>query len=244
MITENQKSSQPQKYVALDFDGVLFDTLFEVFTVCQLVAKRYQRYRKDVSFEEFSHFRRYLCDAWQFNRLYSSNEAPKDWENLKLQEKNSRDIEYASRFFAMREKIKDKIRVEDLAKPSDFFKEITPLVINHPLSFLILSTRPKSSIERVLDAHSWPKIRIYGQAEVSTYGSKYEVAKHLGYLEHNLNLMVIDDMHEHLVHFYNDGVAVLQADWGYDVPRPHKASNLDCVKRISRFLELTSSSAS
>jgi len=53
-----------RKLVILDFEGVLFDSLFEVYQVCQNLASTNIKLRQNVDFEEFQAFRKHLVDAW------------------------------------------------------------------------------------------------------------------------------------------------------------------------------------
>ena len=56
--------------IILDFDGVLFNTAFEAYSVCNRTAEGLDGFRQDVDFEEFLAFRAYVTDAWQYRRLY------------------------------------------------------------------------------------------------------------------------------------------------------------------------------
>ena len=56
--------------LVLDFDGVLFNSAFEAYSVCNRTVADSPDYRQEVSFEEFLAFRAVVTDAWQYNRLY------------------------------------------------------------------------------------------------------------------------------------------------------------------------------
>ena len=59
----------------LDFDGVLFNSAFEAFSVCQFAASEQPGLRQDVDFDAFMAFRPAVTDAWQYHRLYSDSSA-------------------------------------------------------------------------------------------------------------------------------------------------------------------------
>lgn len=229
--------NQTSKIVCLDFDGVLFDTLEEVYFVCQKVAQSESCYRKDVSFEEFKNFRRYLCDAWQFNRLYSLTIALSNFSDLSHQKSVEKDVLYADRFFKMREKCAEEIKIEALAKPTKFFQLVTPWVESSSDRFMVLSTRPSYSIRRVLDAYDWPQIKICGQAEIQKFGNKTKVAEALGYLGSAFDTIFIDDMAQHLDEFVGRNVKTIQANWGYDLPGDKSADEAECIEQVANLLD-------
>ena len=53
-------------HIILDFDGVLFDSAFEAYQVCQKVTTSIPNLRKNVDYEEFLQFRKYLTDRVKF----------------------------------------------------------------------------------------------------------------------------------------------------------------------------------
>ena len=55
----------------LDFDGVLFNSAFEAYSVANRAVAGCNEFRQDISYEEFLAFRSVVTDAWQYNRLYS-----------------------------------------------------------------------------------------------------------------------------------------------------------------------------
>ena len=62
--------SKMELIMMLDFDGVLFNSAYEAYQVCELVSQNDSSLRRGIHFEEFMEFRAQLTDAWQFNRLY------------------------------------------------------------------------------------------------------------------------------------------------------------------------------
>src|ERR1700751_6016486 len=55
----------------LDFDGVLFNSAFEAFSVSNRATAGRAQFRQDITYEEFLSYRAVVTDAWQYNRLYS-----------------------------------------------------------------------------------------------------------------------------------------------------------------------------
>lgn len=223
--------------VILDFDGVLFDSANEAFQVCQKVAYSRTGYRQDIEFSEFLDFRKYLTDAWQFNRLYSCDLSIRDYSRLDKIVMNSEDKEFVDCFFKAR---KEMMVSEDWAKkmlPYRFFTEIKEFLISHPYHFKILSTRNQVSISRVLKFNGVTDIEIAGQEHIRNMGSKANVAKNLGWIKTpNKLTMYIDDMAHHL-----DGMSglvdiLIQADWGYGELTNKSVSQEFCINLVSLLL--------
>ena len=88
--------------IVLDFDGVLFNSAYEAYQVCEKVVKDLPKFRRGVHFDEFMEFRSCLTDAWQFNRLYSRERKLKDYTDLAMIEADSDDWGFAEKFFQAR----------------------------------------------------------------------------------------------------------------------------------------------
>lgn len=202
--------------IFLDFDGVLFDSVPEVYKVCLEVSRSFPEDYVAVSFEEFSDFRSYLTDAWQFNRLFSRHVKLNDFSTLSKIEPTEQDWIFARMFFAARQRLMEDDFWAEAMKPYEFFLDIKPSLIKNNKNFIIISTRNEESIERTLAYHGIQNIRVFGQAAVRTYGSKLKVIKELGFLQSKNYMVYVDDMRAHLKPFQNEINLCLQADWGYD----------------------------
>ena len=91
--------------IVLDFDGVLFNTAFEAYSVCNRTAEGLAGYRQDVDFEEFLEFRAFVTDAWQYRRLYDLSVFDPQFDRLPSVTPNDADWEFAERFFAARKEM-------------------------------------------------------------------------------------------------------------------------------------------
>lgn len=202
--------------IVLDFDGVLYDSAYEAFQVCQKVANDSLGCRKDVDYSEFMKFRRHLTDAWQYNRLYSIDLSIKNYSLLDQVSATSNDKAFADSFFNAR---KEMMLHEDWAKimlPYKFFTEIKGYLSSHSGFFKILSTRNEESISRTLKFNGVTNIEIAGQEHIKEMGSKANVFKSLGWGESHDNFSIyIDDMPRHLASLSGLVDLVVHADWGY-----------------------------
>ena len=203
--------------IMLDFDGVLFNSAYEAYQVCELVARNNSDLRVGVNFEEFMEFRSRLTDAWQFNRLYSKKSALKDFSLLAAIEPEKQDWTFSENFFAARA---DLMKDKDWAKlmsPYPFFYQMKSLINVHPNLFKILSTRNEDSISRTLDFYGVTGVGVFGQKAIRERGSKLEVALSQQWLGDSIYSVYIDDMNAHLEPFEDQVDLCLHAGWGYDV---------------------------
>jgi hypothetical protein len=202
--------------VALDFDGVLFNSAYEAYTVCEEIAKNSHKLRQGLHFDEFMEFRSYLTDAWQFNRLYSQERKLKDFSALSEVIADADDWEFTKNFFIAREKLMSNSDWAKLMSPYPFFYQIKDIICKHPDLFSILSTRNKASIQKTLDFYNVPNILINGQESIRQFGSKLSVAQSLGWMSDDIYVTYIDDMNSHLEPFQGNVDLCIHAGWGYD----------------------------
>lgn len=224
--------------ILLDFDGVLFNSAYEAYQVCENLARVDNRYRHDVPFDDFMIFRAQLTDAWQFSRLYQKDRLLRDVTNLHEIEPDTEDWRFAEVFFATRsEMIKDPEWAK-MMSPYPFFYQMRPLLKKFPNTFKILSTRNKASIQRTFDFFEVGGIDIYGQEEIREHGSKLQVATHNRWLENGDYVIYIDDMNSHLEPFETEVDLCIHAGWGYDVAQVESYTQGQAFKIISGFLAI------
>ncbi|WP_106511894.1 hypothetical protein [Allosphingosinicella deserti] len=224
----------------LDFDGVLFNSNYEAYTVAQKAAEGRPGFRQDVSFNEFETFRSVVTDAWHYNRLYNIARGTILPSMLREIEPEEDDWAFASAFFAAREEITKDPDWPKVMPPYDFFFLIRPLLIAYPHRFAILSTRNVASIRQALAFHDADVIRVFGQEDIRRAGSKLAVAQEQNWLERGRWLIVyVDDMNSHLEPFEGMVHLPLHANWGYDHSDLSSLSHHQIFTIISSLLTLT-----
>lgn len=225
--------------ILLDFDGVLFNSAYEAYQVCEYMAKGKPIYRHDLSFDEFMSFRSQLTDAWQFSRLYQKDRILRDITKLNEILPDQNDWAFAEQFFEARaEMIKDHEWAK-LMSPYPFFYQLRPLLINYQQSFKILSTRNKASIQRALEFFEADGIDVYGQEDIREHGSKLGVAKHNHWLDSSDYVVYVDDMNSHLEPFENEVNLCLHAGWGYDIAHVDSYTQSQALQIIDGFLKIS-----
>lgn len=224
--------------ILLDFDGVLFNSAYEAYQVCEFLAKSDDVYRHVLSFDEFMSFRAQLTDAWQFSRLYQKDRILRDVTKLHEVEPDADDWRFAEAFFAARAEMMKDSEWPKLMSPYPFFYQLRPLLKKYPQTFKILSTRNKASIQRTLEFFEADCIEIYGQEEIREHGSKMGVAKYKGWLGCGDYVVYIDDMNSHLEPFETEVDLCIHAGWGYDVAHVDSFAQGQAFQIIRGFLRL------
>lgn len=235
---DDPKDLSLKPLILLDFDGVLFNSAYEAYQVCEHMAKGNSHYRCGVSFDEFMNFRRQLTDAWQFCRLYQKDRVLHDVTQLHQVKADQDDWHFSELFFAARtEMIKDR-EWPKLMSPYPFFYQLRPLLAQHTHHFKILSTRNKASIQRTLEFFETDGVEIYGQEDIRTHGSKLAVAKHNRWLQSGHYVIYIDDMKSHLKPFEAEVDLCLHANWGYDQAHHNSHTQGQAFQIISTAIAL------
>lgn len=202
--------------IVLDFDGVLFNSAFEAYQVCQETAEKFNKEYQLIDFDTFMEFRAVLTDAWQFNRLYSKESRINDFKKLRFEQKNHSDELFAKRFFETRKEMMESEEWPKLMAPYPFFFQIKDLINSNENLFKILSTRNKESIERTLLFYGVNNIEIFSQEDLLVHGSKISVAKSKEWFNSDKFIVYVDDMQSHLEPFMNEVALCIHAGWGYD----------------------------
>ena len=205
--------------IILDFDGVLFNSAYEAYRVCEAVAEKDDQCRSGISFDEFMEFRAHLTDAWQFARLYVEGHVLSEPRKLKQIEPDETDWAFAKRFFAARSEMLRDPNWAKLMSPYPFFHQLRPLLLRRSETFKILSTRNRQSINRTLEFFEVSGIEFFGQEDIREHGSKRGVAEANGWFGRGHYLVYVDDMNSHLEPFENDVDMCIHAGWGYDTDR-------------------------
>lgn len=200
----------------LDFDGVLFNSAFEAFSVANHATKGRAGFRQDVNYEEFLAFRSVVTDAWQYNRLYAVNSSVLP-NTLHMITPDEGDWSFSRDFFEARRVIMEDPEWPKVMPAYDFFFLLKPLLLQCPDRFAILSTRNVGSINEALAFNGVDGIQIFGQEDIRKLGSKLSVAKSQNWLDPKKYLVVyVDDMNSHLEPFQGQVHLPLHANWGYD----------------------------
>lgn len=222
----------------LDFDGVLFNSAFEAFTVANRATHGMLGYRQDIDYEEFLAYRAVVTDAWQYNRLYSET-VPLPATALFGVLPEEGDWAFAHSFFEARALLMQDNAWPKAMPPYDFFFLLRPLLLQHPDRFAILSTRNVQSIREALAFHGADVCPVYGQEDIRRHGSKLKVAQGQHWLDRGRYMIVyVDDMNSHLEPFEGEIHLPLHAGWGYDSVTPGSLTANQVFTIVSSLLSV------
>jgi hypothetical protein len=223
----------------LDFDGVMFNSAYEAFSVCNLQAASDPTLRTDVNFDEFMECRAYVTDAWQYHLLYGKTRAIKDFSRIPEIQAQPDDWAFSEKFFETRAQMMHEADWPKVMSPYDFFFLVRPLLHAHRDRFAILSTRNVASIKRTMEFFDSDVVEIFGQEDIRKHGSKIEVAKSQGWLIEGEHFTVyVDDMNTHLEPFEGKVHLPLHAAWGYDLSKDDSLSPQQIVRILNSLLKL------
>ncbi len=232
-----------QTFFVLDFDGVLFNSAFEAYTVANSATAGRAEFRQDLSYDEFLAYRAVVTDAWHYNRLYSLKHATPA-EALGAVQPVEDDWAFARDFFEARKVMMEDSEWPKVMSPYDFFFLIQPLLLEHRDRFAILSTRNVKSIRETLAFHGVDVIPVFGQEDIRRLGSKLAVAQDQHWLDNGKYMIVyIDDMNVHLEPFDGQVHLPLHADWGYDAVNPGSLSAHQIFTIIKSLLSISGKAA-
>lgn len=223
----------------LDFDGVLFNSAYEAYSVAEKCTKGREGFRQDIEYEEFLEFRKVVTDAWQYNRLYSVTRYTQP-AAVPMIKPIDEDWDFAKAFFAAREEIMADPEWPKVMPVYDFFLRLKPLLIENRDKFAILSTRNVKSIREALAFHDADLVPVFGQEDIRMHGSKLAVAQSQGWCEKGRYIVVyLDDMNSHLEPFEGQVHLPLHADWGYDDNTPGSLTANQVMTIFTSLLALT-----
>lgn len=227
-----------QTFFVLDFDGVLFNSAFEAFSVANKATEGRPEFRQDISYDEFLAFRGVLTDAWQYNRLYN-RELAATADDLHKVEPVEADWAFARDFFKAREVMMEDPEWPKVMPPYDFFFLLQPLLLKHADRFSILSTRNVKSIRETLAFHGVDVVPVFGQEDIRRLGSKFAVASEQHWLDRGRFIVVyVDDMSMHLEPFLGQIHLPLHANWGYDTTNAGSLSGHQIYTIINSLLSI------
>lgn len=239
------------KFLFLDFDGVLFDTVEEAYQVCINSNKFKDSILPKNSFELFKLYRPLVGPAWNYYYIMHSiinKEKICNSDNFLLTEQVKN---FEKDFFSTRKKLKqDYNEWLKLNKKYSFTDKLISLfeenkyLLNN-LDIYIITTKDKNSVKDLLQVNNIKFIKhenIYGKEIFNKINSKSEII--LNILKTNkkdYNTIFIDDSLFHLMSCENiRNIELMQPKWGY-INKKNSSKYLknedEVLYRIKKFLQ-------
>jgi hypothetical protein len=209
-----------EKILFLDFDGVLFDTVYEAYNVA-INTKSYKSISLSLNnFEKFSKYRSLVGPAWNYFYIMQSIK-----NNLLLQDnyifKNTLESkEFEIDFFNSRKCLKEQNYKEwlSLNKKYIFLDKLEKIMEELNICVYIITTKDKQTVEDLLIANNIKFINskfIFGKDMFNKYGTKSNIISNILQAK-TYKAIFIDDLYLHLKLCENiNNLQLIQADWGY-----------------------------
>jgi hypothetical protein len=227
-----------EKILFLDFDGVLFDTVYEAYNVA-INTKSYKSvsFHSD-SFEKFSKYRSLVGPAWNYFYIMKSIK-----NNLLLQDnyifKNTIESkEFEIDFFNSRKCLKEQNYKKwlNFNKKYIFLDKLEQTIEELNICVYIITTKDKQTVEDLLIANNIKFINskfIFGKDMFSKYGSKSNIISNILHTK-IYKAIFIDDLYSHLELCENiNNLQLIQPNWGYI----NKNNNLKYLTNMNNTLE-------
>jgi len=222
IMLNNNKSG---KLIALDFDGVIIDSIEECFRISKEIYYGFNQCSidKDLYKKSFFKFRGLVGPAWEYLTLhrllnmhflndYALNE--KNYEKIKnkINEKTYREFEFlffSKRTFYQKNNFSKWIQLNPI---TDFGKN---LISRSNKNIVIVTTKNRFATEAILSHYNISVKAIYTNDEIKSFGTKGKLISHLLDQEKVDKAYFIDDSVNHLDTVSDNRVKCFFADWGY-----------------------------
>ena len=238
--------------VFLDFDGVLFDTVREVYAVSMISLDRSNRI-SDIDFgskhfEKFNQLRYLVGPAWNYYYVMKAIEEGPSTHELEIEYKSLIDQqtegEYCSfekKFFQTRQQLREKEHHHWLSMvfPYNIVEDLRIIMRKFKEHFFLVTTRDRESVKDLMDLHNMDILdsNIFAKTEYESYRSKKHIIKSLINKNQIEEALFIDDLEEHLESCGTiEGLSTIQAKWGYVVPAKKEDNSADLLKELERFI--------
>ncbi|MBR5304696.1 MAG: hypothetical protein IKU37_07720 [Candidatus Gastranaerophilales bacterium] len=235
------------KILFLDFDGVLFDTLKEVYLVNRQLYKGISLFDEvdNKNYQLYSKYKYLVYNIWMF---YYYNpllfDGCNDIEGTFLNALLSRDIEkeekFCSEFLSIRaDLVKNNYDFwNSLETPYNFFYEIKKLYEENKPEIVIVSKKNKASILQRFASYSWdlPTDKVFAREILDKYLTKGEFMAQ--YMEQNgyKEAIFVDDNYNNLKtcdKFLN--IKQILALWGNSQPNLKGYNEKSAFEEIKNF---------
>jgi phosphoglycolate phosphatase-like HAD superfamily hydrolase len=238
--------------VFLDFDGVLFDTVREVYAVSMITLDRSNRI-SDIDFgskhfEKFNQLRYLVGPAWNYYYVMKAvEEGPStddfeiDYKSLLDQQTQGEHCSFEKFFFQTRQQLREKEHDHWLSMifPYNIVEDLRIIIRKFKEHFFLVTTRDRESVKDLMDLHNMDILdsNIFAKTEYESYRSKKHIIKSLINKYQIDEALFIDDLEEHLESCGTiEGLSTIQAKWGYVVPAKKEDNSADLLKELERFI--------
>ena len=239
-----------KKILFLDFDGVLFDTLKEVYLVNRQLYKGISMFDKvdNENYQLYSKYKYLVYNIWMFyyyNPLLfdKCSDIVEAYKNSLLNRNIQKEEEFCAEFLRIRaDLVKNNYDFwNSLETPYDFFFEIKKIYEKNKPEIVIVSKKNKTAIAQRFASYGWdlPENKIFAREVLDKYSTKAEFM--VEYMEKNgfNEALFVDDNNNNLktCDKYSKIKQIL-ALWGNCQPNLLGFSQSEAINEIKNFFEL------
>jgi len=236
------------KILFLDFDGVLFDTLKEVYLLSRYIYKDID-FLEEIDSKNYALFSKYkylVYNIWMFyyfNPLIfgdcSEDEIVKKYKTALLNRDKARENIFCSRFLEARSSLVNKHFEfwKNLEVPYRFFYEIKDIYDNGNKNIVIISKKNKNSIIERFSTYNFrlPSDNIFAREILDTYSSKGEFINEYMLKNNFISAIFVDDNINNLNTLQNKNVKKILALWGNTAPNDEGYTQEKAVSEIKSY---------
>jgi len=198
-----------EKVLFLDFDGVLFDTLKEVYLVNRQLYKGISLFDEvdKKNYQLYSKYKYLVYNIWMFyyyNPLLfdGSSDIVQEYQNALLNRNLQKEEEFCAEFLKIRaDLVKNNYDFwNSLETPYDFFFEIKKMHEENKPEIVVVSKKNKTAIAQRFASFGWnlPENKIFAREILDKYSTKGEFMAE--YMEQNgfKEAIFVDDNNNNL----------------------------------------------
>jgi hypothetical protein len=215
--------------IFLDFDGVLFDTVKEAYSVAVITSDKFnsidQINFKTEHYQNFRKLRYLISPAWNYKYLLEVLELDCDINTMKnhllksITSASKKEYEeFESIFFITRNHLIKNYydKWSKLNIPFSFLNKINFLFGDFKDKVYIITTKDKATVLKLLafEGIEFNKKRIYDKEDYSKLGNKRKIIENI--ILQDKKSIFIDDSEKHIMDCMQiNGLKCFQPDWGY-----------------------------
>ena len=243
-----------RRAVFLDFDGVLFDTVREVYAVAMISLGQADHIAgvnfRSEKFEKFNQFRYLIGPAWNYYYLMQSVSKKSAYTARDLESEFRKSIDqsalgehrsFEENFFQTRERLRktERDRWLSLVFSYRIVEDIRGLMSEFSNQFFLITTRDRESVSDLLNLYNLdiPEPNIFSKKEYELHVSKVNIIKNLINKYQIKESLFIDDLEEHLLACkVIENLSTIQAKWGYVAPEKKEDNTAFLLKELEKFI--------
>lgn len=238
------------KAVFLDFDGVLFDTVREAYSIAMITAGKCDSLAnidfQSLHYTLFSQYRYLISPAWNYYYLLQALEQESDniassyMKMLELASENEYK-QFEKEFFQTRATLRkhDDENWLKLNIPFPFLSKISKYIQEDPDSWYIVTTKDKETVKKLLELENIfiKKEQIFDKDNYALLQSKRAIIEGIMQDKQISKGLFIDDSRKHLLDCQSlESLEIIQPDWGYNLPEDPTITPSEALESLKYFL--------